>query len=243
MHHDRHADRRAHSGRQSPDNVASILLRARSPSVAWPNVPDKHGDHGDADLHRRQEPRGIALSARARPCAPTLPASASGCSRAVRAETSAISAIAKKPFSRISRRTTAVAATASLSRWSIAANPSTGAATRSVHDRVKHGTTARCRNLSTELTAGPSPGRTAEPPTVRARSARIELDDQVRLHRHRIGHVGELRRADEAALHACRGRSRGSRARRARSTGSLRARAPSASPCRASSMLSPSSTW
>ena len=33
-------------------------------------------------------------------------------------------------------------------------------------------------------------------------SARIVFDDEVRLHRHRIGHVGQLRRAHEAAAHA-----------------------------------------
>ena len=32
-----------------------------------------------------------------------------------------------------------------------------------------------------------------------AGSARVELDDQVRLHLHRVGHVGELRRAHERA--------------------------------------------
>src|SRR5690349_3945251 len=35
----------------------------------------------------------------------------------------------------------------------------------------------------------------------RSRSARIELDHQVGLHRDGIGHVRELGRADEAALH------------------------------------------
>ena len=39
--------------------------------------------------------------------APVLPSAAIGCSRAGRADTSAISAIAKKPFSRISSRTIA----------------------------------------------------------------------------------------------------------------------------------------
>src|SRR5919198_3178418 len=58
----------------------------------------------------------------------------------------------------------------------------------------------------TELFVGrgstPPAGRAEPGPYKYISSARVELDDEVRLHRHRIGHVGELRRADELAAAA-----------------------------------------
>ena len=72
-------------------------------------------------------------------------------------------------------------------------------------------------------------------------SARIEFDDQVRLHPHRIGHFVERRHAGEGRPWRCR-RERHNRARRARRGSALRSPAPFPAPSGRARSTSPTST-
>ena len=75
-----------------------------SPKVAWPKVPERTAIKVTPICTVESSREGSAFNSIAA-WAPGLPASASGTRRAFRAETSAISAIAKTPFTRISKRT------------------------------------------------------------------------------------------------------------------------------------------
>ena len=59
-HDHRHADRMGVAGAETRPARSGIRCSA-SPSVASPNVPEQHGDDRDADLHRRQQARRVAL--------------------------------------------------------------------------------------------------------------------------------------------------------------------------------------
>ena len=129
--------------------------------------------------------------------APRLPCAASGCNRAGRAETSAISAIAKKPLSRISSRT--------IDRCRVSIG-SPAAPSPANAGRVPEGE-ARGRARRTMDPHPAAAGAARHPLPRRGRgsgttSARIVFDDEVGLHRHRERHIGELRRAHETAVHA-----------------------------------------
>src|SRR5271165_5828304 len=127
---------------------------------------------------------GSAFSSSAA-CAPGLPASASGRRRAFRAATSAISAIAKKPFTMISSRM--------IERCRVSIATACRGCVRRGRSRPQ------CRANRAMKKAAPKRGFW---PGSRTRSAGIEFDHEIGLHRHGIGHVGRLGGADEPAPHA-----------------------------------------
>src|SRR5947208_3818610 len=136
---------------------------------------------------------GFAFSSRAA-WAPGLPASASGRSRAFRDATSAISAIAKNPFTKISKKT--------IERF----NVSIAIAVEVTPDQTRRGVTSVGQIEQRKKPWRSTAFSGARPMTISGgdelRSARIIFDDQIGLHRHRVGYVRRLRRADEPAPHA-----------------------------------------
>src|SRR5579871_5609572 len=183
-----------------------MTVCSRSPNVASPKVPDSTAITVMPTWTVANSREGADLSSSA-VRAPLLPVSASPRRRALRADTKAISAIAKKPLSRTRTKTT-VSCRASIvrvpSRAAARAAASGGGVERKACENAARA--ASPRGFAQRGGAGSGrPARSASapapPPAVR-RSTRIKFDDEVRLHRHRIGHIGRFGGADKAALHA-----------------------------------------